>query len=60
MKRIIVILAAGLALSGCADFRLGAVCYLPADHIGSCSVSPKIKFEITTPAPAPAASGVSV
>jgi hypothetical protein len=56
--RPILILAAALALAGCADFRMGAACYLPANHIGECSVRPS-KIEIEVKPAAPAASGVS-
>lgn len=57
MKRLLIILAA-LLLTACSGFKLGAVCYLPADHLGECKVMPRINVQVDSPAPA--ASGVSV
>jgi hypothetical protein len=58
MKRNIFLMAAAALLAGCADFRLGAVCYLPANHAGNCQVIPPTTIKVEPPAPA--ASGASV
>ena len=40
MRRVIGVALVALVLGGCSSFKLGAVCYLPANMEGTCSITP--------------------
>jgi hypothetical protein len=51
MRKLALAAVAALSLTGCASFKMGAVCYLPAGHAGICQVQPPVQLMLQPAAP---------